>query len=339
MLLHRHRPARSVLLAFIAVTITSLHSGGVAAEPSAAEREIARSAMQAGDELRAAGDLRAALLRYRSAHTIMRVPTTGLAVASTEAELGLLVEARSTAIEVLNLPGEGSESAVFGKARADASELALELEPRVPSIIVDVAPRNAPFAVSIDGVALPRDARDLPLKSNPGVHVVEVRASGYLTRAQDVTIAEGQTLRLPFLLEAAARAPVVSATEQGVQPGIVATSLAAAPAFEAGRTRAMIGLTAGGAILVAGACAGIVSLVSTERQKGRCDEQYCGPNSRGALSTANTLANVANVAIPVGLIGIAYAFYELFTLKSSGDRSKDKMARWNIDGATLRGSL
>ena len=64
------------------------------AAPSPAERETARSLMVDGDRLRSAGDLQSALARYQAAHAIMNVPTTGLALAETQAALGLLVEAR-----------------------------------------------------------------------------------------------------------------------------------------------------------------------------------------------------------------------------------------------------
>src|SRR4051794_16154924 len=74
------------------------------ATPSASERETARSLMQDGDRLLSSGDPMNALKCYQAAHAIMHVPTTGVAVAKTQAEVGQLVEARSSALDVLSIP-------------------------------------------------------------------------------------------------------------------------------------------------------------------------------------------------------------------------------------------
>src|ERR1700712_2316495 len=74
------------------------------AAPSAAERDTARALMDDGDRLLANAKLPEALERYRAAHAIMHVPTTGVDLARVQARLGLLVEARATAMEVGNLP-------------------------------------------------------------------------------------------------------------------------------------------------------------------------------------------------------------------------------------------
>src|SRR5215510_7452879 len=85
----------------------------VLAAPGAAERETARGLLAEGDRLHAAGDLRGALSCFKSAHAIMGIPTTGLDVAEVEAELGMLVEARSSAMAAANLPATSGEPAVF----------------------------------------------------------------------------------------------------------------------------------------------------------------------------------------------------------------------------------
>jgi hypothetical protein len=321
----RKRRAGISLLLGLGITLCALEAR---AEVTPAERESARTAMQAGDQLRGAGDRRGALQQYKSAHAIMHVPTTGLAVAQMEVALGWLLEARSTAIEVINLPGEGNESKVFANARAAAEQLAARLQPLIPALVVEVVPEGVRYTVTIDGVEVSEAALELPLKANPGVHTVEVKARGYVAQAREIQLVESEpsALRLYFVLEAlaAASGPPPSATEVPVTPpdlGVSAhanTSTAPARAqavdpVAAAKTRAIVGLSLGGALLLGGAAAGIASAIKTTRLRDRCDDGYCGEARLGALSTANTLANIANIAIPVGALMIGYALYELLT--------------------------
>ena len=53
----------------------------------------------------------------------MHVPTTGLAVARTQAALGLLVEARDTALGVTRIPVIPKEPPVIGEGRKQADNL------------------------------------------------------------------------------------------------------------------------------------------------------------------------------------------------------------------------
>src|SRR4051794_22145874 len=80
--------------------------GRASAEPTASGKETARGLMTEARDLRDKNDLRGALSRFQAADAIMRVPTTGLEVARTEAALGLLVEARDTIHRVLAIPAE-----------------------------------------------------------------------------------------------------------------------------------------------------------------------------------------------------------------------------------------
>ena len=287
---------------------------------------MARSAMQAGDQLRTLGDLAGALKQYRSAHALMHVPTTGLAVASTEAELQLLVEARSTAMEVINLPGGDQESAIFADARKAATELAAKLEPLVASIVVDVTPSKIPYSIELDGNLLPAEARHLALKTNPGRHVIEVRAPGYRSQLQEINVGESENIRMgialmPMPLELALPDPVPKVTM--LTPARVSTPSDLPPV---GNTRAIISLTAGGALLLAGVAAGITSFVKTARIEPHCEDGYCGENRRAALSTANTYANIANITVPLGLLGIGYAVYEFLTSENSTPSARQDQA-------------
>lgn len=301
---------------------------GAAAQPSAAERETARGLMQAGDRLRESGDVRAALERYQSAHALMHVPTTGFDVARAEAELGMLVEARGVALEVSNMPVGPRDPAVFDAARVRATELAAQLDARIPSVCTQVTPAGIAYAIAIDGIRLPAEAREVAFRTNPGPHRIVIEAPGYSTLVHQVTLTEGQAARVKLVLTASVPRPApgpkpltapggVSAATTATLPPMAAAELDLIDPARAGRIRSLVGFAAGGALLITGAVTGIVATSKVERLERECVAQQCDATRRGALASSDTLANIANITIPLGLLGIGYGVYEWLTLPSS----------------------
>lgn len=314
------------------------------AAPSAAERDTARSLMDEGDRMCANGKLRDALERYRAAHAIMHVPTTGIELARMQAQLGLLVEARATAMEVVNLPrteaDAQAEPAVFHEARAAAVTLVRDLEPRVPSLQTTVTPENHSYQVSVDGMRLPAEASSVPFRTNPGAHVVRVEARGFATEQRDVFLEEGQALALSLHLT-----PVVVAEEAPSPKPVLAAPASALrsddilDARASGRTRGIIGLGIGAAALIAGSVTGLIALAQTKQEQERCPDNHCDVSRADALDTANIYANVSNVSFAVGALGVLYGSYELLTLPSAPDTHGRTTVELGIGGIRVRGTL
>jgi hypothetical protein len=80
------------------------------------------------------------------------------------------------------------------------------------------------------------------------------------------------------------------------------------------KTRGYIALAVGGAVLATGAITGIVSFVETTNAKDSCTGDVCPGRLRTKLQTADTLAIVSNVALPLGVLGIGYGLFELLTV-------------------------
>src|SRR5687768_9838148 len=117
----KHRQLLACVLFGMGVALSPLQAG---AQPSAADKETARSLMNQGDTARDEQDYRAALKAYEAADAIMRVPTTGLAVARMHEKLGQLLEARDKALAVARIPAGATEPAAFTTARNEAEQLA-----------------------------------------------------------------------------------------------------------------------------------------------------------------------------------------------------------------------
>jgi hypothetical protein len=364
-----------ILLLVVALSPTI--TGEARAQVSAAERAKARKAMNEADALREAGDLRGAMDKYAIAHEVLRQPTTGLELATTQAALGLLVEARLTAADTAKLPLKKDEPAIFAESRRDAVQLAAELEPRVPALTLTVTP-DVRYTLRIDGMQVPERAHGLRFRTNPGDHVVEVIADGHRPAKQHVVLGEGvnQLLHValtPLSVAAAAPAPALAEKpEPAPAPAPAPASVASAPPppaaepvapspaevpapleaplpppdpydpYRAKRTRGYIAVIAGGVVFVGGAVSGILSITETSTAKRECAGDRCPLHLRNRLETADTLANIANVTMPLGVLGVAYGVYELLTVP---DEKESRATRLDLQIgargvlATLRGAL
>lgn len=300
--------------------------------------------MDEGDRLRAEGDLRGALGQFMAAHEIMHLPTTGLEVARLQTQLGLFVEARKTALQAAHAPPNADERPVIVQARRAAAQLAEDLAPRIPSLTTRVIPADVPHSITIDDVALSEEARALPVESNPGEHEIVVQAPGYQTVSQRIVLVEGsdRMVQLTLVPQPAVEAKASSATEAAAPAAATAAKPEPNDPADAQRLRAIIALSVGGAALATGVVAGVASMAETGNAKAHCPDGACPPTVWEDVQTANTLANVANVSIPIGLLAIGYGLFELFTLQPSAPTERPSVALSIEPGgasATWRGAL
>ncbi len=175
-------------LAAIAVLLAA--AGARAGEPSASDRDTARTLALAGQNKLKDGDFAGAAESCRAAHAIMGVPSTALCVARAELGLGHLVEAANSAHEAAIYPE--STNNVFNKAREQAAELEAQLLPRIPDLRMDLVSRPAGLKVTVDGDAIAGAALDLPRRVNPGTHRVVASAPGFDDFTATATVAEGE---------------------------------------------------------------------------------------------------------------------------------------------------
>src|SRR5258706_1594761 len=147
----------SALLALLFATRIGL------ADVTAADRETARTLMQSGGTAFREQNYAAALEAYRAADAIMRVPTTGLALARTEAALGKLVDARDAALAVLRMPVKADEPRAYARARKDANALALDLATHIPTLNIRIqgVARGTTVELSIDGAPVSASGFDM----------------------------------------------------------------------------------------------------------------------------------------------------------------------------------
>ena len=276
------------------------------AEPTAADKETARTLMSEARQKRDANDLKAALRAFQAADAIMHVPTTSYEVAKTQSMLGLLVEARDAALTIARTPVKPGEPAPFAEARASAQKLADELEGRIPSIRVVV--KNADnVAVTIDGETLPAVAIGLPRRLDPGSHAVIAKA-GSNERRINVQVLEREAKEVPIDFGEAApqnNNNANNASNNGSNTSNTSTSTsttADGPHKSPWLAVGITGLAVGGVGLAIGAVTGTMSLTQTnDIIKNSCGgTSSCPASAQPAIANARTLATVSDVTFIAG---------------------------------------
>src|SRR5262249_1396671 len=144
----------------------------------------------------------------------------------------------------------------------------------------------------------------LPLKSNPGKHVVHASAAGYADATKDVTLREAETQTVMLTLVAN---PSQSATVATTGPLTTPETPTADTGTNKNSPTLHVGFGAGAAGLAVGTVAGLIHLSKVSKVK----QDYCGggtdcqPGFEEARDAAKPSATISTVGFIVGGAGVA----------------------------------
>jgi hypothetical protein len=264
------------------------------AAPTAAERETARRAMDEGRDRMHANDTQGALPAFKRAHEIMRVPTTGLALARAYLALGQLVEARDVAREVARMAPEPGEPDVYEVARERVRAIDESLKDRIASLELEI--KGGPAArITIDGAPVSTALSGGAMAQNPGSHVIVVANDAGQETRSEIALAEGETKRVSLELASAA---VPSRPVLAPAPKLVLERTTTSKALIIGG----FGVAAAGAVV--GAVTGALSLSTGSSLKESCTGNTCDIAIQDELESARSLATISNIAFASAGIGL-----------------------------------
>ena len=180
----------------------SAATGGVAlAQVSDSERAAARQLFTEGNELQNAGKYEEALDKFQRAQRVFSAPTNLLRIAQCQAMIGKIVEAAETYRTLIRTPLPASAPAAFSQAVEQAKVELGQVEPRVPTVKLEVSPTNVPnLQVQLNGQTLNSALIGEPLPLDPGTHKFLVFAPGYASSEQSITLKERDKKVLTFAL-------------------------------------------------------------------------------------------------------------------------------------------
>jgi len=176
----------------------------VDAETKSAARVLTENGLTLFD----AGKYSEAVDKLSRADDLVRLPTTGLALARAYLKVGKLVEASEKLFSVTRISLDASAAPAQRKAQETAEKERKELAPRIPTLELSLEPDDPAATVTVDGKPLVRALLGVRRPTNPGARLIEVTSSGGVVRRQ-VTLAERAAERV--VVKPAPPAPVANA--------------------------------------------------------------------------------------------------------------------------------
>lgn len=305
-------------------------------------RASARRLGYAGVEAFEARDYKGASEKLERAFGVLQVPTLGLWSARALVKLGKLVEAQERYIKVGRLAVSGGDADVQRKAQAEAAEELAALEPRIPSLVIDLKGAEASeVALQIDDVKVATPLIGEPRPVNPGARsVLAVRGSEQ--RRLTVTVAEAQQQRV--MIDFGAPAPPAAGPEAASNATLAVGSgpssrSDAKPAGAARRTVGWVAVAVGGAGLIFGGVTGAMVLGKKGdlEANARCRDDACGPSQQGDVDSYNSLRTLSTVGFIAG--GVVAATGVVLVLTAPKAQSPSAALWLGPSSASVRGTF
>lgn len=329
----------------VAITAHARCAGAQTAE----ERETARQLLDRGDEQLERGDAQQALTLYLGANEIMHVPTTGIEVARAYVALHRLVEARDTALEVLRMPNAPEEPVPFRNARVAAEQLARDLMPKIPQLLIKVTPdevaRRALYVV--DGRRIPPAAASSSVALNPTEHRIEVSAPGFVTEQRTLSLTEGERRSLEVVMKKAPSQPTRDGNgeakpESETAPKGAENDSPRRDSVDNPRAGGLpwyswLGFGVGGTGILVGSVTGAIAFSKTHDAETHCQGNVCSASAASDIDRSLLMANISNVGFAVGIAGIGFGLTSWWLSRPAVDPPKAALRFVGIPGGGVVG--
>lgn len=305
---------------------------------SDATRAAARDLGADGVEDYQAGKYPSASEKLDRAFEILRVPTLGLWSARALAKTGKLVEASERYLAVTRLDPSKGEAAVQKQAQAEAASEREALQPRIPSLTLQVKGAEKNASITLDGVPLVSALLGVRQPANPGKHVAEAQQNGRRVSGE-VSLAEGkhQVLVLDF-----AKAVVVPGAVAAPTSGKAAPPEPTQPAdASSGGSRVPVGVWVGLAITGAGLATGGVTagLAAGKKSDLNCPDDRCQPSQESEVNSYNRLLTISTIGFIAAGVGAATAGVFWFTRPREAERAAHVTPWVGLGSAGVRGAF
>jgi len=284
----------------------------------ATARELAVSGVKAAQE----GRCSEAVPELERAEKLHHSPIVLTRLGDCYIKLGQLTAGIESLRTVLREPLPDSASETLKQAYAEAGQLVEANKPKLGKLTIKVSgvDSTTPVELTIDKKAMPSALLGAAHVSDPGEHVINVSAAGYVPSQKTVTLAAGgeETVVLPLDPDPAAQAALQRA-EQDKQANV--TPLPAAALASSDRDRspshlpAYLTWGASAAAIGVGVGFGFAALDNRRSLDERCMNKVCPPDAKNLLDTSKTNATISTVAYAAGLAGVAVGVV-LFWLES-----------------------
>jgi hypothetical protein len=319
---------------------------------SAADVSLARTLGLEGVQLADAGNCAAAIDKLQRAETLYHAPTILVRLGECQVQIGKIVAGTETLQRVVReaLPPKAPKA--FTDAQARAKKVLDAALPKVARLKIHVdMPAGVRPVIKLDGESISLAALDVDRPADPGSHVVEASAPGFLVARTETTLHSGASGAANLKLEpdpAAQAVPPASAYgQEAVAPGSSGPPPMGPPpqgqpypppgpqggpppgAESQGggsKTLGFVLIGLGGAGVAVGSVFGALALGTRSELDTRCppDKSQCPAETQGDIDSLKTSATVSTVGFAVGGAAVVGGLIVLLTSKSSTAAASQK---------------
>jgi len=343
----QHSSWSRITLAALSTGVLQLSLLGVASaeEDSATEIAAARTLAVDGLKLAQAGKCEEAIPKLERSEKLHHSSIVLSRLGECKVSEGKLVEGTEMLRKVLREPLPANPSPAQSKAY-ERAQIALDsAKPRIAGLTVSIAaPPGAELKLTIDGVAVANTLVDSELPADPGDHLVEASAPGYLKASSRVTLGAADKKTISLKLEVDPNAP--APTPAGPKPeaaAVAAAQVASRPAAappapppapkKPNHTAAYVSWTLGAVGVGVGTAFGVMAMKDKHDLDPQCPGNSCAPGSNDALDKAKQKGTISTAAFAAGGVGLVLGTVFYFTLgKDSSEANASAKPARNFAG-------
>ncbi|MET0792262.1 MAG: carboxypeptidase-like regulatory domain-containing protein [Polyangiaceae bacterium] len=331
MTLHRHRPYGHWITAAVlcsgALQVAGLGLAN-AEEDTATETAAARTLAVDGLKLAQAGKCEEAVPKLERAEKLHHSAIVLSRLGECHVSMGKLVEGTEMLRKVLREPLPANPTPALSKAYERAQTVLDAAKPKISGLTVSVPSPPADLRLTVDGQAVASTLVDSELPADPGDHLVEATAPGFLKATARVTLGSADKKTVTLKLEVDPNAPAPVPVVAGQDPNASAVPAAAPaqtvatpsapppePAQPPSRAAAYVSWGVGLVGVGVGTAFGVMTLKNKHDLK--CEGNSCPASERDAVDSAKRSGNISTIAFAVGGAGLALGTVLYFSLGSS----------------------
>lgn len=298
--------------------------------PNAAETAAARTLAVEGLKLAQSGQCEQAIDKLTRAESLYHSAIVLSRLGECHISVGHLVEGSELLRKVLREPLPPNPSAALSQAYERAQMVLDAAKPRIAAVNVSIeAPAEATPTILVDGKPIPSAMVGADLPSDPGEHLIEVSAPGFLRSSTRVNLQPGEKQAVTLKLDRDPNAPESngpSEPAEAAQPrktlkrsettsvsSLNEPSSAASPQSSPNRTPAYIAYGAAAVGLGVGAGFGLAALKARSDVDDRCPGGVCSSDTQSSIDSGKTKGTISTIGFGVAAAGAALGTVLLFT--------------------------
>lgn len=270
--------------------------------------------------MRDKGDLPGALARLTTAWDLVPTPVTGFELGKTHLLQGRILQAHELFKKVVRMPPQMEESSRSATAREESARLAVEIEPRIPSLRLKLTlPEGATAVVKLDDETIAVTDTITPRAVDPGKHELVAKAGDGPEEHVVVVVAEGETKSVELAPQwVVPKQPPKDSSSQVV---VVRQT----------NTLVFVGFGVASAGLVLSSFSALMAVNAADRAKTRCGNDYCPEHVR--TSEISEMNSWVVASVVGGITALVFAGIGVASLSKPVDQKVVAVVQPTLGGA------